>query len=59
LWIGWTRAKKNALIEIENPNWNFFNDEILQNRPKKKLSSKHSEESPGDGSKLNTATNMN
>jgi len=29
LWIGWTRAKKNALIEIENPNWNFFNDEIF------------------------------
>ncbi len=28
---GWTRAKKNALIEIQNPDWKFLNDEILNN----------------------------
>ncbi|QPH38061.1 GIY-YIG nuclease family protein [Pedobacter endophyticus] len=26
---GWTRARKNALIETENPDWKFMNDEIL------------------------------
>nr|WP_316803951.1 GIY-YIG nuclease family protein [Pedobacter nototheniae] len=26
---GWTRAKKNALIELENKEWNFLNNEIL------------------------------
>ncbi|WP_421945611.1 GIY-YIG nuclease family protein [Pedobacter sp.] len=26
---GWSRAKKNALIELENPHWIFFNDSIF------------------------------
>ncbi|MCZ4244601.1 GIY-YIG nuclease family protein [Pedobacter punctiformis] len=26
---GWTRAKKNALIEIENKEWKFLNEDIL------------------------------
>jgi putative endonuclease len=26
---GWTRAKKNSLIESSNPNWKFLNDEVL------------------------------
>ena len=25
---GWTRSKKNTLIEIENKHWRFLNDEI-------------------------------
>ena len=25
---GWTRIKKNALIEVENKQWRFLNDEI-------------------------------
>ena len=25
---GWTRAKKNALIEIDNKEWRFLNDEV-------------------------------
>lgn len=27
---GWTRNKKNLLIETENKNWKFLNDEILK-----------------------------
>ena len=27
---GWTRAKKNALIETENKNWDFLNDTITE-----------------------------
>ena len=27
---GWSRAKKNALIESENQNWQFLNDEIKE-----------------------------
>jgi len=27
---GWTRAKKNKLIEIDNKDWRFLNDEILE-----------------------------
>ena len=27
---GWTRTKKNALIEIENKNWDFLNDIIIE-----------------------------
>jgi putative endonuclease len=27
---GWTRAKKNELIECENKNWNFLNDMIIE-----------------------------
>ncbi|WP_157257926.1 hypothetical protein [Pedobacter ginsenosidimutans] len=27
---GWTRAKKNALIEFENKNWDFLNDMIVE-----------------------------
>ena len=26
---GWTRNRKNLLIETENKNWKFLNDEIL------------------------------
>jgi len=26
---GWTRAKKNALIEIDNKEWHFLNDEVI------------------------------
>src|ERR1700712_5188958 len=26
---GWTRAKKDKLIEEENPNWNFLNKEVM------------------------------
>jgi putative endonuclease len=26
---GWTRVKKNSLIEIENPNWIFLNPDIM------------------------------
>lgn len=26
---GWTRMKKNKLIEIENPEWRFLNEELL------------------------------
>lgn len=26
---GWTRLKKNLLIETENKDWKFLNDEIL------------------------------
>lgn len=26
---GWTRKKKVLLIEMENPNWNFINSEIM------------------------------
>ncbi len=26
---GWSRAKKNKLIEIENEDWRFLNNEIL------------------------------
>lgn len=25
---GWSRQKKNELITIQNPNWNFLNDNI-------------------------------
>lgn len=28
---GWSRAKKNALIELDNKNWKFLNDEISEN----------------------------
>ena len=27
---GWSRAKKEALIRQENPNWRFLNDEIKE-----------------------------
>ncbi|MBB2144564.1 GIY-YIG nuclease family protein [Pedobacter sp. LMG 31464] len=27
---GWSRAKKNALIEIENKNWHFLNDDVIE-----------------------------
>ncbi|MGF7079274.1 GIY-YIG nuclease family protein [Mucilaginibacter sp. UYCu711] len=27
---GWTRAKKNTLIEIDNPNWIFLNNEVME-----------------------------
>lgn len=27
---GWTRAKKNKLIEIDNKDWGFLNDKILE-----------------------------
>ncbi|MBB6239791.1 putative endonuclease [Pedobacter sp. AK013] len=27
---GWTRIKKNALIELENKNWDFLNDRIIE-----------------------------
>ena len=27
---GWTRIKKQKLIEQENPNWNFLNKEIIE-----------------------------
>lgn len=27
---GWTRAKKNALISIENKDWKFLNDEVIE-----------------------------
>jgi len=27
---GWSRAKKNALIEVENADWRFLNDEIKE-----------------------------
>ncbi|RZL50256.1 MAG: GIY-YIG nuclease family protein [Pedobacter sp.] len=27
---GWTRIKKIALIENENPTWRFLNDEIIE-----------------------------
>jgi putative endonuclease len=27
---GWSRAKKNALIEIENKYWRFLNEEIKE-----------------------------
>ena len=27
---GWTRKKKNELIEIVNPNWRFLNEEIIE-----------------------------
>ncbi|MFC1225730.1 GIY-YIG nuclease family protein [Pedobacter sp. BG31] len=27
---GWTRAKKNALIELKNKNWDFLNDLIVE-----------------------------
>jgi len=26
---GWSRAKKNALIEIDNKDWRFLNDEVI------------------------------
>nr|WP_316829901.1 GIY-YIG nuclease family protein [Pedobacter aquatilis] len=28
---GWKRQKKNDLIAIENPDWRFLNDEIVEN----------------------------
>ena len=27
---GWTRVKKNSLVEKENPNWKFINSEIME-----------------------------
>jgi putative endonuclease len=30
---GWRREKKLALIEKENPSWNFFNNSILDQWP--------------------------
>ncbi len=27
---GWSRAKKNALVETENSEWKFLNDEIKE-----------------------------
>jgi putative endonuclease len=27
---GWSRAKKNALIETENKEWRFLNEDILE-----------------------------
>ncbi|WP_343532962.1 GIY-YIG nuclease family protein [Pedobacter sp.] len=27
---GWSRAKKEALIVMENPNWRFLNEEIKE-----------------------------
>lgn len=27
---GWSRAKKDALIELENRNWRFLNEEIKE-----------------------------
>jgi putative endonuclease len=27
---GWTRDKKIKLIEMDNPNWNFLNKEIME-----------------------------
>ncbi len=27
---GWTRNKKNKLIEQENPNWRFLNGDIME-----------------------------
>ena len=27
---GWTRKRKNELIEIENPGWRFLNEEIIE-----------------------------
>jgi putative endonuclease len=29
---GWTRVKKNALIEVENPHWEFMNDTIFEEK---------------------------
>ena len=26
---GWTRSRKNILIELENPNWDFLNATIM------------------------------
>ena len=30
---GWTRAKKDALISVFNPGWNFLNKELLGEWP--------------------------
>jgi putative endonuclease len=27
---GWTREKKNALIELNNKNWDFLNDSVVE-----------------------------
>jgi putative endonuclease len=32
---GWVRAKKNLLIEEENPNWLFLNKDIMEWPPTK------------------------
>jgi len=32
---GWMRSKKVAMIEIENPNWNFLNSTIMDWPPEK------------------------
>ena len=29
---GWSRGKKNALIEAENKEWKFLNDEIIEDQ---------------------------
>jgi putative endonuclease len=32
---GWRRSKKEALINEYNPEWNFLNDEIMDEWPPK------------------------
>jgi len=32
---GWTRNKKNKLVELENPEWKFLNYDIMEWPPKK------------------------
>jgi len=34
---GWNRSKKVALIEIENPGWDFLNKSIMDWPPQKSL----------------------